>query len=89
MEGGDRFRPISTSNFEFGQFNFGQVLDVDFWDNKGWGPEGGALKVGPRNFVFATIFSGWRFEFPKRSQAWKIVVVHGALMVMTKTSQQV
>ena len=35
-----RLRPISTSaNFDFGQF-----LDVEFWDHKGWGPKGGAPK---------------------------------------------
>ena len=36
-------RARSTSaNFDFGQFffDFGQLLDVEFWDNKEWGPEG-------------------------------------------------
>ena len=32
----DRLRPISTSaNFDFGQF-----LDVEFWDDTVWNPEG-------------------------------------------------
>ena len=39
-----RLRPISTSaNFDLGQF-----LDVEFWDHKRLGPQGGAPKgVGP------------------------------------------
>ena len=33
-----RLRPISTS----AKFDFGQFLDVEFLDHKGWGPKGGA-----------------------------------------------
>ena len=37
----DRLRPISTSaNFDFGQF-----LDVEFWNHKGWALKGGVGKV--------------------------------------------
>ena len=66
-----RVRPISTSaNFDFG--HFGQFLDVEFLDHKGWGPKGWGPCGGPRisRFFFpspATVFilfslSCWSFR---------------------------